>query len=170
VASRISCSCEASSAPCPRSCTRAGRCCAICSGSPLYVTKSSFAAFLILLIGTTSTAYPLLPRHFTLAATLTVGIPTFFLALAPSSGPWASTGFVRSVTRFATPAGIIVGVGVVAAYLFALHDLGQTVVAARTVATTVLVGTGLYLVLVLEASGRRRRTAVTVLCVMLAAL
>ncbi len=34
----------------------------------LYVTKSAFAAFLILTIGISSDAYPLLPRHFTLAA------------------------------------------------------------------------------------------------------
>src|SRR5207248_513705 len=53
----------------------------------LYVTKSAFAAFLILTIGTSSESYPLLPRHLSLAASLTIGIPTFFLALAPSSGP-----------------------------------------------------------------------------------
>ena len=46
----------------------------------LYLAKSSFAAFLILTIGTTSTAYPLLPRHLTIAAAVTIGIPTFFLA------------------------------------------------------------------------------------------
>jgi cation-transporting ATPase E len=136
----------------------------------LYVTKSAFAAFLILLIGTTSTAYPLLPRHFTIAATLTVGIPTFFLALAPSSGPWASTGFVRAVARFAVPAGVMVGVGVLACYLFALHDLDLSVEAARTTATTALVAAGLYLVLVLEASGHRRRVAVVALCAAMAAL
>ena len=58
----------------------------------LYVTKSAFAAFLILTIGTSSDAYPLLPRHLSLAASLTIGIPTFFLALAPSSGPWQPDG------------------------------------------------------------------------------
>ena len=52
----------------------------------LFVTKSAFAAFLILSIGLTPTAYPLLPRHLTLAAALTIGIPGFFLALAPSAG------------------------------------------------------------------------------------
>src|SRR4029079_7527176 len=40
----------------------------------LYVAKSAFAAFLILLIGTTSTAYPLLPRHLSIAGALTLGI------------------------------------------------------------------------------------------------
>jgi cation-transporting ATPase E len=136
----------------------------------LYVTKSAFAAFLILLIGTTSTAYPLLPRHFTVAATLTVGVPTFFLALAPSSGPWASEGFVRAVARFAVPAGVLVGVGVLAGYLFALHDLDLPVTEARTTATTVLVAVGLYLVLVLEASGRKRGPAVVALCAAMAGL
>jgi cation-transporting P-type ATPase E len=136
----------------------------------LYVTKSAFAAFLIVLIGTTSTAYPLLPRHLTVAATLTVGIPTFFLPLAPSSGPWASAGFVRAVARFAVPAGVLVDVGVLASYLFALHDLDLSVEDARTTATTVLVAAGLYLVIVLEASGRRRRYVIDAMCLALAGL
>jgi cation-transporting P-type ATPase E len=136
----------------------------------LYVTKSAFAAFLILMIGTTSTAYPLLPRHFSLAATLTIGIPTFFLALAPSSGDWRPTSFVRRVAAFAVPAGVITGTGVVASYLFALHDLDFSVVQARTVATSVLVLVGLYLVLELEATGRRRTRMVGGGCATLAAL
>ena len=41
----------------------------------LFVAKSAFAAFLILSIGLTPTAYPLLPRQLTLAASLTIGIP-----------------------------------------------------------------------------------------------
>jgi cation-transporting P-type ATPase E len=136
----------------------------------LYVTKSSFAAFLILLIGTTSTAYPLLPRHFSLAATITIGIPTFFLALAPSHGPWRSAGFTREVARFAVPAGTLVGVGVLASYLFALHPERLSLVAARTVAITVLIVLGLYLILVLEATGLRRRTVVSLAVAALAGL
>ncbi|MGZ6705812.1 MAG: HAD-IC family P-type ATPase [Solirubrobacteraceae bacterium] len=134
----------------------------------LYVAKSAFAAFLILTIGTTSTAYPLLPRHLTLAATLTVGVPTFFLALAPSSGPWRTETYARDVARFAVPAGTLVGVGVISGYLFALHDLDLRVPAARTAATTALVAAGLYLVLVLEGAGRRRRQAVGALCAVMA--
>jgi magnesium-transporting ATPase (P-type) len=136
----------------------------------LYVTKSAFAAFLILLIGTTSTAYPLLPRHFSLAATITIGIPTFFLALAPSSGPWRSPGFAREVARFAVPAGTLVGVGVLASYLFALHPLELPLIEARTAAITVLIVLGLYLILVLEATGLRRRTVVSLAVAALAGL
>jgi len=135
----------------------------------LYVTKSAFAAFLILAIGTSSEAYPLLPRHLTLAASLTIGIPTFFLALAPSSGPWRPERFVRSVARFAVPAGVVVGTGVLAGYLFALHDLDLAVPDARTVAVTILVACGLYLVIALEAEGSvRRSTLVAGMCAVLA--
>ena len=136
----------------------------------LYLAKSAFAAFLILTIGITDTAYPLLPRHYTLAATLTIGVPTFFLALAPSEGPWRPARFARRTAEFAIPAGLVVGVGVVASYLFALDDLGFAVEEARTVATTVLVALGLYLVLVLEATGRRRSRIVAAGCAGLALL
>ena len=136
----------------------------------LYVTKSAFAAFLILTIGVGSDAYPLLPRHLSLAATLTIGIPTFFLALAPSSGPWSPGGFARGVAGFAVPAGFVTGTGVVAAYLFALHDLNLQVAAARTVALTTLVANGLYLVMALEAGGSRRRSALVAgMCTAMAA-
>ena len=138
--------------------------------SKLYVTKSSFAAFLILLVGTTSTAYPLLPRQFSLVASITIGIPTFLLALAPSSGAWRSTSFARDVARFAVPAGTLVGVGVLASYLFAFDVLEMPLAGARTVAVTVSIALGLYLILVLEATGLRRRTIVTHAVAGLAAL
>ena len=136
----------------------------------LYVTKSAFAASLILLVGTTSTAYPLLPRHFSLAATLTIGIPTFFLALAPSSGEWRSASLNRDVARFAVPAGALVGVGVLASYLFAVHTLRLPLIEARTIAITVVIVLGLYLILVLEATGMRRRTLVSLAVAVLGAV
>jgi cation-transporting ATPase E len=134
----------------------------------LFITKSAFAVFLILSIGLTPMAYPLLPRHLTLAASLTIGIPAFFLALAPSSGSFRTEGFLTEVARFAAPAGTAVGFGVLSSYLFALNVLDLKVIEARTVATTVLVVAGLYLILVLEASSRLREAAVGALCLALA--
>ena len=137
----------------------------------LYVTKSALAAFLILTIGISTEAYPLLPRHLSLAASLTIGIPTFFLALAPSSGPWRPQGFARGVARFAVPAGFVTGTGLVSAYLFARHDLDLSVPDARTVALTTLIASGLYLVMALEAGGSRRRSAlVDGMCAVMAGL
>jgi cation-transporting ATPase E len=136
----------------------------------LFVTKSAFAVFLILSIGLTPTAYPLLPRHLTLAATLTIGVPSFFLALSPSEGRFELRGFLREVARFAVPAGTAAGLGVLASYLFALNVARVPLIEARTIATSVLVIVGLYLIIALEASGRLRGAAVTTLCLVLLAV
>lgn len=135
----------------------------------LFVTKSAFAAFLILSAGLTPAAYPLLPRHLTLAATLTIGIPAFFLALAPSRGAFRAPSFLRDVSAFAVPAGTAAGLGVLSTYWFALYVLDLPVLDSRTVATTALIVIGLYFVLVLEASGRKRGAAVSTLVLALAA-
>ena len=121
----------------------------------LFVTKSAFAVFLIVSIGLTPTAYPLLPRHLTLAASLTIGIPGFFLALAPSAGEFHVKGFLRDVMRFSLPAGTAAGLGVLSSYLFALNVLDRPLPESRTVAATVLIIVGLYLILALEATARR---------------
>jgi cation-transporting ATPase E len=133
----------------------------------LFVAKSAFAAFLVLSIGLTPTAYPLLPRHLTLAASLTIGIPGFFLALAPSSGRYSSREFVREIGQFSLPAGTAAGLGVLASYLFALNVIDLELIEARTVAVTVLVLVGLYLILALEVTGRVRGAAVSALCLAL---
>jgi magnesium-transporting ATPase (P-type) len=134
----------------------------------LFVTKSAFASVLILSIGLTATPYPLLPRHLTLAASLTIGIPGFFLALAPSAGSFGSERFLRDVARFAVPAGTAAGLAVLSSYLFANNVLDLRLIEARTVATTALVGTGLYLIVALENGSRRRGVAVSALCAALA--
>jgi P-type E1-E2 ATPase len=135
----------------------------------LFVAKSVFAAFLILSIGLTPTEYPLLPRHLTIAASLTVGIPAFFLALAPSDGPWQVGGFLREVGRFAVPAGVAAGFGVLASYLVTLNVLDAGLDEARTAALTTLILVGLYLVLALEARERSRAAWVGMLCAALLA-
>ena len=53
----------------------------------LFVTKSVFAAFVILTFGLTTAGFPLLPRHLSLAGVFTVGIPGFALALSRDTAP-----------------------------------------------------------------------------------
>ena len=75
----------------------------------LFITKSVFAAVVGLAIAIPTGVYPLLPRQFTVASTVTIGIPAFVLALAPSSGLWRPENFLKTVARFAIPAGIAIG-------------------------------------------------------------
>jgi magnesium-transporting ATPase (P-type) len=131
----------------------------------LFVAKSAFAMFLVLSIGLTPQAYPLLPRHLTLAAGLTIGIRAFFLARGPSEGRFHSDRFLFDVGRFAVPAGTACGLGVLASFVFARNVARLPLTEARTIATSVLVLVGLYLVLALEATSRRRAAAVATLVV-----
>jgi magnesium-transporting ATPase (P-type) len=136
----------------------------------LFVAKSALAAFLVLTVGLSAESYPFLPRHLTLASAVTIGIPAFFLALAPSAGPWRPTRFLRELASFAIPAGTATGLGVVASFLLALNLLDMSELRARTVATTVLVIVGLYLIVVLESANKVRDYTVGGLCLALLAL
>jgi cation-transporting P-type ATPase E len=135
----------------------------------LFVSKSVFAAVLVVTLGVSTVAYPFLPRHLSLASSFAIGIPAFLLALAPSAGRWEPAGFLREVARFAVPGGLAAAAGVIASYLFALKLLGFSTIDARTVATSVLVAVGLYLVLLLERGSRLRVRLVTALCGLLGA-
>ncbi len=136
----------------------------------LFVTKSVFVAFTGLAVALPTATFPLLPRQFTIASTVTIGIPAFVLALAPSSGPWRVDSFLRQVARFAVPAGIAVGIGITTGYLLARYAFDLGLAHSRTVATGVVVAGGLAVVMRLEAHGGRRRIAVAALCAVMALL
>jgi magnesium-transporting ATPase (P-type) len=136
----------------------------------LFLTKTAFTAVLILVIGIPFATFPMLPRQFTLAATVTIGVPAFVLALAPSTGPWRIDHFLSSVARFAIAAGVPIGLGIAAGFLMARYGFDNTLMRARTVATGIVVVCGLAVVLKIESecAGRRRRIAVTALCALMA--
>ena len=136
----------------------------------LFVTKAVFTAVLGLSVAIPTGTFPLLPRQFTIASTVTIGIPAFLLALAPSSGPWRPDRFLQSVARFAIPAGLAVGLGIVAGYLLARYGFGLDLTRSRTVATGIVVACGLAVVMRLETEGGRRRLAVVGLCALMALL
>jgi cation-transporting P-type ATPase E len=134
----------------------------------LFVSKAIFTAFLLVAIALTSGVFPLLPRQFTLTSSLTIGIPAFFLALAPSSGPWRPEGFLQAIARFSIPAGLATGVGILTAYLLSRHAFDADLVQARTVTAATVVTAGLSIVIALEAEPGRRRYLVCGLCALMA--
>ncbi len=119
----------------------------------LFVAKSVVAAFLILTVGLSAESYPFLPRHLTLASAITIGIPAFFLALAPSNGAVEADALpARAGQLRRYPPARRSASGWWRASCFSINLLGMDDVRARTVATTVLVAMGLYLIVVLESS------------------
>ncbi len=116
----------------------------------LYLTKSVYAAFLILLTGIFDITFPFLPRHLTVAAFLTIGIPSFVLALAPSAGPLYRGRLLRALAAFAFPAGIAMGIASLLSFFFVDGLAGGSLEDGRTAATTTLVVLGLCFIILLE--------------------
>ncbi|HST41592.1 MAG TPA: HAD-IC family P-type ATPase [Conexibacter sp.] len=134
----------------------------------LFVTKAVFTAFLLITIAIPSGVFPLLPRQFTLVSSLTIGIPAFFLALAPSTGPWRPEGFLKAIARFSLPAGIATGAGILVAYLLARHGFDASLEEGRTVTVATVTASGLAIVMVLEDEPGKRRLVVAGLCALMA--
>jgi cation-transporting ATPase E len=108
----------------------------------LFVTKTVYAIFIALAVGLVGRPFPFLPRHLTLVGSVTIGIPAFFLALAPSTDR-ARAGFVKRVVRFSLPTGLAAGLATFGAYELAIaEDVSLT--QARTTATLVLAALGLF--------------------------
>jgi cation-transporting P-type ATPase E len=126
----------------------------------LYLTKSVYAAALILLVAVPGFAFPFLPRHLTLAVFLTIGIPSFVLALAPSDGPLYRGRLLRALAAFAVPAGIAIALGSILSFFLVDTVFGGSLEAGRTAATTTLIVLGLSFVLLLERGPGREHIAI----------
>jgi magnesium-transporting ATPase (P-type) len=126
----------------------------------LYLTKTVYAATLILLVAVPGFAFPFLPRHLTLAAFLTIGIPSFVLALAPSDGPLYRGRLLRALSAFAVPAGVATALGSILSFFLVDTVFGGSLDAGRTAATTTLIVLGLSFVLLLERGPGREHIAI----------
>ncbi|HJZ62123.1 MAG TPA: HAD-IC family P-type ATPase [Miltoncostaeaceae bacterium] len=124
----------------------------------LFVSKTVYAAALLATIGLAPIAFPFLPRHLSVTSSLTIGIPAFFLALAPSTGPVEKgRDFMRSLLSFAIPAGLTTAAAIGAAYLIVRGPLDEAVVEGRTAAVLVATAMGLGIVVLLERESGRVR-------------
>ncbi|WP_328502624.1 cation-translocating P-type ATPase [Streptomyces sp. NBC_00457] len=102
----------------------------------LFLVKTVYSVLLAILVVCSQVEYPFLPRHLTLLSTLTIGVPAFFLALAPNKER-ARPHFVRRVMRYSIPGGVLAGLATFATYLIARnYYTGEGSLAAETSAAT----------------------------------
>ncbi|GAA2248759.1 HAD-IC family P-type ATPase [Rarobacter faecitabidus] len=111
--------------------------------STLFLTKSVYSFVLALTVVLLSWPYPFLPRHLTLASSLTIGIPAFLLALPPNNRRYVA-GFLGRVLSFAIPIGVILGAGILTSYT--LLGGNDDPAMARTATTAMLITAGLWIV------------------------
>ena len=115
----------------------------------LFITKAAYAVLLTVLVGLAGSPFPFLPRHLTLIGTFSVGVPGFFLALAPNYR-LVKPGFLGRVLRFSLPAGAVAGAATFALYEIVRRLDGVSLDEARTSATMTLLGIGLVILLLIS--------------------
>ncbi len=108
----------------------------------LFITSTVYALGLSLAIVFSTLPFPFLPRHLTLVGSLTIGIPAFFLALAPSRKR-VQRGFVSRVLKFSIPTGLVATLATFTGYWLADME-GSTLTETRTTATLILAAIGLF--------------------------
>ncbi|MEU6482518.1 HAD-IC family P-type ATPase [Streptomyces sp. NPDC046887] len=102
----------------------------------LFLVKTVYSVLLAILVVIAGIEYPFLPRHLTLLSTLTIGVPAFFLALAPNKER-AKPQFVKRVMRYAVPGGIVAAAATFLTYQLARsHYTGPDALGAETSAAT----------------------------------
>ena len=124
--------------------------------SKLFVTKSFYAFLIIFTSNMMGLEFPFLPRHGSLTALFTLGVPAVFITL---TRPPRSAGheFLSSTMRFAIPASLALAVSAVAVHLLTEGILGRPVEDARTLVSTTIGIVGLaYMVEVIGYQGATR--------------
>jgi len=91
-----------------------------------------------------------------LIGAVTIGIPSFFLALAPNAERFRP-GFLGRVIRFAVPTGTLAAVATFLAYTITRHEPGMTLTQERTAAVMVLTWIGLLVLAIIAAPLTRTR-------------
>lgn len=115
----------------------------------LFITKAAYAVLLTALIGIAGSPFPFLPRQLTLIGTFSIGVPGFFLALAPNEA-LVRPGFLNRVLKFSIPAGAVAGTTTFVLYEIVRRMDGISLAEARTAATATLLLLGLVILLLIS--------------------
>ena len=115
----------------------------------LFITKAAYAVLLTALVGIAGSPFPFLPRQLTLIGTFSIGVPGFFLALAPNEA-LVRPGFLTRVLRFSLPAGAVAGLTTFVLYEIVRRMDGVSPPEARTAATATLLLLSLVILMLIS--------------------
>jgi magnesium-transporting ATPase (P-type) len=115
----------------------------------LFLTKTVYVVFILAAVGLFGLPFPFLPRHLSLNSELTIGIPAFFMALAPNLTRY-KPGFVARVLRFVFPVGAIIAASALTTFIMAQNSPRATLEESMTVTTFVLVSISMWVVVILS--------------------
>jgi cation-transporting ATPase E len=112
----------------------------------LFLAKTVYGIVFAVVFAALLWQFPFLPRQLTLVSTLTIGIPSFFLALAPNRRIY-HPGILGRLLRYAAPTGLVAAATTIAAFavLRGIVDSEQ----ARAITTVALWITAFWILCVL---------------------
>lgn len=88
--------------------------------SELFLSKTSYFIILSTIFALLALPYPIMPVQLSLVGSLTIGIPSFFLALAPNNNI-IKKGFLKRVLHVAIPNGILIGLSTTFVFLMGYY-------------------------------------------------
>ncbi|QJU53652.1 HAD-IC family P-type ATPase [Herbiconiux sp. KACC 21604] len=114
--------------------------------SNLFLSKTVYGIVLALASAFLLWQFPFLPRQMTLVSSLAIGIPSFFLALAPNRRRY-QPGVLRRVLAFSLPSGLLAAAAILAS--FAVLRAWVPLAEARSLVTVTLFLVSLWVLCVL---------------------
>ncbi|PFG73487.1 HAD-IC family P-type ATPase [Tepidiforma thermophila] len=111
--------------------------------SKLFIAKSLYAYLIIVATNMLGLDFPFLPRHGSLTALLTLGIPAVFISISVPP-PDAGRDFTRNVLRWALPASVALAVAAILVHLLTEGLLRRDIAEARTLVSLTMGITGLF--------------------------
>ena len=128
----------------------------------LFITKAAYAVLLTALVSIVGAPFPFLPRQLTLIGTFSIGVPGFFLALAPNDA-LVRPGFLRRVLRFSLPAGFIAGAVTYVLYEVVRRMDEVSLAEARTASTATLLAIVLVILVLVSLPLKPAKIALPIL-------
>ena len=109
--------------------------------SNLFIIKNVYSIILSLAVTALGLVYPFMPAQMTIISALSIGIPAFFLALAPNQRRY-QPGFLRRVMSFAIPTGVVMALAMLISY-YVIDSRHMTLMVAGTSVSIVVMLIGL---------------------------
>lgn len=135
----------------------------------LFIIKNVYSLVLALLFTFLREPYPLMPKHMTVISVLSIGMPAFFLALAPNNKVYIK-GFMKRVLKFAIPVGVVSAMAMVLTYKLARAYPALDVDYFSTAVSIVMMGLGLLVLIILAQPMKLWKAGLIAMCAGLFAL
>lgn len=129
----------------------------------LFIIKNVYTTILALATTVLGLTYPFLPAQMTVIGALSIGIPAFFLALAPNSRVYRP-GFMSRVLSFSIPTGAVMAIAMIACYYWLVSSAGASVAVAGTGVSIVVMLIGILVLIRLSKPVRGWKLLLVLVC------